>query len=74
MEKIKNFGKGLFRETLQSLPALGTLVTNYKSTETPKGKILLSKWDKYRIVIGLIISYNLFPDAWTEAIKGLFGL
>ena len=65
--------KGLVREGLQTLPVIGTLVTNFKSKDTPKGQIVLSKWDKYRMLIGLVISYNLLPDEWTEAIKGLFG-
>jgi len=74
MKKIKDFVKSLGRETMQSLPVVGTIVTNFKSTETPKGKIVLSKWDKYRVVIGLVVTYNLLPESWTEVIKGLFGL
>lgn len=72
---VGNFFKGLVREGLQTLPIIGTLVTSFKSEteDSPKGQISLGKWEKYRILIGLVITYNLLPDSWTVILKGLFG-
>ena len=54
-EKIGNFLKGLIREGLQTLPIVGTLVTNFKSEtkDSIKGQIKLSKWDIYRLLLGV---------------------
>lgn len=58
---IKGFLKGLVREGLQAVPVVGTLVTNWKSntTENPQGKIKMGRWDIYRIIIGIGITYIL---------------
>jgi len=64
-EFLKNTGLGLVREGLQTLPVVGTLITNYKSTLTPRGKIALSKWDWYRIAVGLVIGFVLVKGLLT---------
>ena len=67
-EILKGLGKGLVRETLQTLPIIGTIVTNFK-TETKtsaKGSIQLSKWDIYRLILGLGIAYFLAKGILTE--------
>lgn len=71
MKRLKGFFKntrvgrtigGLVRETAQTVPFLGTIVTNFKTDtiENPAGKIKLSKWDIYRLLIGLAIGYVLY--------------
>ncbi len=64
MKRIAN----CIRETLQTLPVIGTLITNYKedSDKNPKGQIKLSSWDWYRLVLGLGVGYVLY--------KGLLNL
>ena len=66
--KIGGLLRGLVREGLQSVPFVGTLVTNFKedTTENPKGKIKLTKWDGYRLVIGLVIGVALAKGLMTE--------
>ena len=51
----------ILRETLQSLPVVGTIVTNFKTNtaENPTGKIKLTKWDGYRILLGCLIALAL---------------
>lgn len=55
---IKRFVAPLVRESLQSLPIIGTLVTNFKqnSVETPAGTIKMTRWDWYRLLIGVGIA------------------
>lgn len=57
----------LLRETLQTLPVVGTLVTNFKNNteRNPAGQIKLTKWDGYRLVIGLGIGYLLIKGIAT---------
>lgn len=70
---------GLVRESLQTLPIVGTIVTNLKSdsTDNPKGKIKLDKWDWYRIILGVGIAYALAKGILTtqqiQFIMGLIG-
>ena len=60
-KETKIFGilSGLVREGLQSIPVVGTIVTNFKedSKENPKGKINITKWDVYRLLIGVVLAY-----------------
>lgn len=66
--------KGLARETLQTLPVVGTIVTNIKTDtkENPKGKVNLDKWDIYRIILGVGAAYLLYKGALdTKQIKFL---
>ena len=67
-EKIGNFLKGLIREGLQTLPIVGTLVTNFKSEtkDSIKGQIKLSKWDIYRLVLGFGLAYVLAKGILTQ--------
>ena len=67
-EKIGNFLKGLIREGLQTLPIVGTLVTNFKSEtkDSIKGQIKLSKWDIYRLVLGVGLAYVLAKGILTQ--------
>lgn len=76
---IGNFMKPLVRETLQSLPVVGTLVTNFKgnmveedhdaTSEKPpikkSGHIALTKWDVYRLIIGGGVAYLLIKGLLT---------
>ena len=57
--KLGNIIKGLVRETLQTLPIVGTIVTNIKTntTDNPKGQLNLKNWDIYRLIFGSIIAY-----------------
>lgn len=59
--------KGLVRETLQTLPFVGTIITNVKTDtkENPKGKLKLESWDWYRLAIGLIVGFVLFKGILT---------
>jgi len=58
----------VLRETIQTLPIVGTIVTNFKSnTPTkPSGKVELSKWDVYRLVVGVGIAYVLIKGLLTQ--------
>ena len=70
--------KGIFREGLQSIPVIGTIVTNMKedTKENPAGKIKLSKWDVFRMVAGAFFAY-LLANGWAlekvEFLSGLMG-
>lgn len=75
-KKLKDttFGKIVFpivRETLQSLPVVGTIITNFKTDtpDNPAGKIKLGKWDVYRIILGVGIAYLVMRGVEIEAIK-----
>lgn len=59
---LKGVSKGFVRETLQSLPFVGTFITSAKidTKENPKGKINLEGWDYYRLAIGLAVGYVLY--------------
>ena len=61
---------GLIRETLQSTPFVGTVITAFKedTKENPKGLIKLSKWHMYRLVIGLITGYLMYRGVDSEII------
>ena len=77
LKKIGNFLKPLIRETLQTLPIVGTLVTNFKSNsvESPTGQIKLTKWDGYRLILGLGIGYVLVKGIATiEQIEFIWSL
>lgn len=64
---VKLFGP-LIRETLQSLPVIGTIVTNFKQNklESPTGTIQLKKWDIYRLILGAGIAYLVTKGILTE--------
>lgn len=66
--KIGGLLSGLVREGLQTIPVVGTFVTNFKENtpDNPKGKIKLTKWDIYRLVLGLGISYALYKGLLTQ--------
>ena len=70
-KKIGGILKGLVREGLQAVPVVGTIVTNLKTDtkENPAGKIKLSKWDIYRLVIGAAIAFALHKGVSVEQIK-----
>ncbi len=69
MKKLNLGGliKRLVREGLQTLPVVGTIVTNLKADtkENPKGKINLDKWDFYRLLIGIGVGYVLYKGMLT---------
>ena len=72
--KLGSMIKGLFRETLQTIPFIGTIVTNIKTDtkDNPKGQIKLSKWDIYRLVLGLVIGYVLYKGLLTmDQVEGI---
>ena len=77
--KVGKLLGGLVRESLQTLPVIGTIVTSFKSdsSESPKGKIKLEAWDWYRLVLGAAIGYVLATNILTEEqitfILGLIG-
>ena len=77
--KIGKILGGLVRESLQTLPVIGTIVTNLKSdtTDNPKGKIKLEGWEWYRLVLGFGIGYVLAKNILTQEqvafILGLIG-
>jgi len=75
--KLGSMIKGLFRETLQTIPFVGTIVTNIKTDtkDNPKGQIKLSKWDVYRLVLGLVIGYVLYKGLLTmEQVEGIMSI
>ena len=75
--KLGSMIKGLFRETLQTIPFIGTIVTNIKTDtkDNPKGQIKLSKWDVYRLVLGLVIGYVLYKGLLTmEQVEGIMSI
>ena len=50
------------RETAQTLPIIGTIITNFKTNEVdnPKGQINLKGNDLYRIGLGAVIAYLIY--------------
>lgn len=75
--KLGSMLKGLFRETLQTIPFVGTIITNIKTDtkDNPKGQIKLSKWDIYRLVLGLVIGYVLYKGILTmEQVEGVMSV
>lgn len=66
--KVGGFLKGLVREGLQTVPVIGTFITNFKedSEENPKGKVNLTKWDIYRLVLGIGAAYLIAKGILTE--------
>jgi hypothetical protein len=60
--------KGLVIDGLQAVPVVGTIVTNLKTdTEAnPAGKLKLSKWDIYRILVGIGAAYALHKGILTQ--------
>ena len=66
--KVGKLLKGLVRESLQTLPVVGTIVTVFKkdTPESPKGKINLEGWEWYRLVLGIGIGYVLAKGILTE--------
>lgn len=65
--KVGKLLGGLIRESLQTLPVIGTLVTVFKkdTTKSPKGKINLEGWEWYRLVLGIGIGYVLAKSILT---------
>ena len=57
---------GFVRESLQTLPIVGTIVTSFKSDSSPKGQIKLEAWDWYRLVLGFGIAYVLAKGILTQ--------
>lgn len=78
--KIGKIASGLVREGLQTVPVVGTIITNLKTDtpDNPAGKIKLSKWDIYRLVIGLVVGYVLYKGILTieqvQSILSMIGL
>ena len=75
--KLGSMIKGLFRETLQTIPFIGTIVTNIKTDtkDNPKGQIKLSKWDIHRLVLGLVIGYVLYKGLLTmDQVEGIMNI
>ena len=75
--KLRSMIKWLFRETLQTIPFIGTIVTNIKTDtkDNPKGQIKLSKWDIYRLVLGLVIGYVLYKGLLTmDQVEGIMNI
>ena len=58
---------GLIREGLQTLPIVGTIITNMKTVtkESPDCKIKLQGWDFYRLIIGVGVGYVLMKGLLT---------
>jgi len=69
--KVGKILAGLVRESLQTLPVIGTIVTVFKkdTPESPKGKINLEGiegWEWYRLVLGIGIGYVLAKSILTQ--------
>ena len=64
---VGKLATGLFRETLQTLPIIGSVVTAFKtdSIENPKGQIKLQAWDFYRMALGVGIAFVLYKGILT---------
>jgi hypothetical protein len=60
--RLKRVLGGLIRETAQSLPIVGTVITNWKENEVdnPKGQVNLRSNDWYRILIGIGVAYLVY--------------
>ena len=74
---LKGTVKGLVREGLQTLPVVGTIVTNFKTDtpSNPKGKIKLEAWDYYRLAIGIGVAVVLYKGLLNmEQIQFVLGL
>jgi len=71
-KETKAFGiiKGLVQDGLQATPVIGTLLTNLKTDtkENPEGKLKLTAWDGYRLLIGAAIVYALHKGVSKEII------
>lgn len=65
---IKKFVGPLIRESLQTLPIVGTLVTNFKQNEVeaPTGTIKMTRWDWYRLLIGVGIAILITKGIMTQ--------
>jgi len=64
---IKGLVKGLLGDVLQSVPVLGTIVTNFKtdSIDNPKGKIKIGRSEVVRLIIGVGVAYVLYKGMLT---------
>jgi len=74
--KASKLGK-LIGNTLQTLPIVGTVVTNNKedTPENPKGQLNLRGWDWYRIILGLGVGYVLYKGLLNmDELKGILEL
>lgn len=71
---------GLVRESLQSIPFVGTIVTSFKedTKDNPKGKVNITKWDAYRLAIGLVLAYfmakGILKPEDIEFLKSFIGI
>lgn len=68
LKPIFKFIAPIVRESLQTLPVVGTLITNFKNNtvDSPPGKMSLpTKWESYRIVFGLAVGYVLIKGLAT---------
>lgn len=81
--KVAKLLGGLLRESLQTLPVVGTLVTVFKkdTPESPKGEINIKGikgWEWYRLVLGIGIGYvfakNLLTQEQITFILGIIGI
>jgi len=66
--KLKAIAGDLIRETLQAFPFIGTIVTNMKedTDNNPKGSLNFSKWDIYRLVLGIGAAYAMAKGILTQ--------
>jgi len=77
---VKGLVKGLVREGLQSVPIIGTFVTNWKTNtpQNPQGKIKLGGWDFYRLIIGIgaafLMAKNILTQEQIHFIWSLIGI
>ena len=68
LKPLVKFLGPIVRETLQTVPVIGTIVTNFKQNklESPVGTIQLTKWDVYRLLLGFGIAYLIAKGILTE--------
>ena len=73
--KVGKFAISVAGNALQTVPVVGTLVTNFKENtkESPTGTLKLKGWEYFRIALGLVIGYVIYKGILTldqvEAIK-----
>jgi hypothetical protein len=65
--KFAKIAGGIIREGLQTLPIVGTVVTNMKENtpENPEGKIKLGRNEWFRIVLGVGLAYLIYKGLLT---------
>ena len=74
------FVKGLAKNTIQTTPVIGTIVTaadESRPTSAP-GKINLNKWHYFRIGLGVVVAYAMYKGVvdtnFVDTIKEVFSM